>query len=94
MARSRRTIGVAAGAVVVLGVAAFAGWWFLLRDDAPPEADIDAAGETLDEAATSGSGDASSDGTTEGAGVDGTARARQRRGLPQLLAERHRDGRR
>jgi polyisoprenoid-binding protein YceI len=66
MARSRRTIGVAAGAVVALGVAAFAGWWFLLRDDAPPEADIDAAGETLDEAATTGTGDAGD------AGVDGT----------------------
>jgi polyisoprenoid-binding protein YceI len=68
MARSARTIWVAAGAVVVLGVAALAGWWFLVRDDAPPEADIDAAGETLDEAATPGTGDASSD----TAGVDGT----------------------
>jgi polyisoprenoid-binding protein YceI len=66
MARSRRTIGVAAGAVVALCVAAFAGWWFLLHDDAPPEADIDAAGETLDEAATTGTGDAGD------AGVDGT----------------------
>ena len=68
MARSPRTIWVAAGAVVVLGVAALAGWWFLVRDDAPPEADIDAAGETLDEAATPGTGDASSD----AGGVDGT----------------------
>jgi polyisoprenoid-binding protein YceI len=68
MARSARTIWVAAGAVVVLGAAALAGWWFLIRDDAPPEADIDAAGETLDEAATPGTGDASSD----GAAVDGT----------------------
>jgi polyisoprenoid-binding protein YceI len=67
MARSAR-IWVAAGAVVVLGVAALAGWWFLVRDDAPPEADIDAAGETLDEAATPGTGDASSD----AAGADGT----------------------
>ena len=58
-----------AGVVVVLGVAAMAGWWFLLRDDAPPEADIDAAGETLDEAATPGTGDASSG---EAAAVDGT----------------------
>jgi polyisoprenoid-binding protein YceI len=69
MARSARTIWVAAGAVVVLGVAALAGWWFLVRDDAPPEADIDAAGETLDEAATPGTEDASSD---DAAGVDGT----------------------
>ena len=72
MARSRRTIGVAAGTVVVLGAAAFAGWWFLVRDDAPPEADIDAAGETLDEAATPGTGDASSNGTAGDTGVDGT----------------------
>jgi polyisoprenoid-binding protein YceI len=68
MARSGRTIGMVAGVVVVLGVAALAGWWFLLRDDAPPEADIDTAGETLDEAAT-GTGDASSG---EAAAVDGT----------------------
>jgi polyisoprenoid-binding protein YceI len=59
---------VAAGAIVVLGVAALAGGWFLVRDDAPPEADIDAAGETLDEAATPGTGDASAD----AAGADGT----------------------
>jgi polyisoprenoid-binding protein YceI len=69
MARSGRTIGMVAGVVVVLGVAALAGWWFLLRDDAPPEADIDAAGETLDEAATPGTGDASSG---DAAAVDGT----------------------
>jgi polyisoprenoid-binding protein YceI len=68
MARSARTVWVAAGAVVVLGAAALAGWWFLVRDDAPPEADIDAAGETLDEAATPGTGDAASD----NAAVDGT----------------------
>jgi polyisoprenoid-binding protein YceI len=68
MARSARTIWVAGGAIVVLGVAALAGWWFLVRDDAPPEADIDAAGETLDEAATPGTGDAS----TDAAGADGT----------------------
>jgi polyisoprenoid-binding protein YceI len=67
MARSGRTIGVVAGVVLVLGVAAFAGWWFLLRDDAPPEADIDAAGETLDETATPGTGDSG-----EAAAVDGT----------------------
>jgi polyisoprenoid-binding protein YceI len=68
MARSARPIWVAGGAIVVLGVAALAGWWFLVRDDAPPEADIDAAGETLDEAATPGTGDASAD----AASADGT----------------------
>jgi polyisoprenoid-binding protein YceI len=66
MARSARAIWAAAGAVVVLGVAALAGWWFLVRDDAPPAADIDAAGETLDEAATPGTGDASSDTAVDG----------------------------
>ena len=61
---------MALGAVVVLGAIAFAGWWFVLRDDAPPEADIDAAGETLDRSAP-GTGDASS-GDTAGDAVDGT----------------------
>jgi len=72
MTRSRRAIGILAGVIVVLGAAAFAGWWLLVRDDAPPEADIDTAGETLDEAATPGTGDASSDGSTQDVGVDGT----------------------
>lgn len=31
---------IAIPVVVVLGVAAFAGWWFFLRDDAPPEASL------------------------------------------------------
>jgi polyisoprenoid-binding protein YceI len=70
MARSRRTVGLVLGAVVVLGAVAFAGWWFVLRDDAPPEADIDTAGETLDQSAP-GTGDASSGGTA-GDAVDGT----------------------
>lgn len=68
MTRSRRAIGISAAVVVVLGAAAFAGWWFLFRDDAPPKADIDTAGKTLDEAAT---GDASSDGATADGVVDG-----------------------
>ena len=52
MARSGRTLGIIAGVVVlVLAAGAFAGWWFLIRDDAPPEADIDTAGRTLDEEA-------------------------------------------
>src|SRR5262245_4172522 len=70
MARSRRTVGVVLGAVVVVGAIAFAGWWFLVRDEAPPEADIDTAGETLDQS-TPGTGDASSGGTA-GDAVDGT----------------------
>lgn len=50
MASSRRTVGMIAGlAIVVLAAAAFAGWWFIIRDDAPEKASIDAAGQTLAE---------------------------------------------
>src|SRR5262245_59527469 len=52
MAGSRRTFGIIAGVVVlVLAAGAFAGWWFLIRDDAPKEASISDAGATLDEEA-------------------------------------------
>jgi polyisoprenoid-binding protein YceI len=64
---TRRKLGVIAAAVVaVVAVAGFAGWWFLIRDDAPPEADIRAAGETLD--AAGGGSDGSE--TTEGPAAD------------------------
>jgi polyisoprenoid-binding protein YceI len=66
MARSRRTFGIIAGVLVlVLAAGAFAGWWFLIRDDAPKEADIETAGRTLDEEAGGSSSDASG-------GIDGT----------------------
>jgi polyisoprenoid-binding protein YceI len=64
---TRRKLGVIAGAVIALvAVAGFAGWWFLIRDDAPPEADITAAGETLDDEAA-----ADGDETGDGAATDG-----------------------
>jgi polyisoprenoid-binding protein YceI len=77
MAGQRRKLGViAAVAAVVLLVVGFAGWYFLVRDDAPDAADIDTAGETLDEAAgDSGSAEGgSSDGeATDGGGaIDGS----------------------
>ena len=70
MAGSRRKVGViAAAAVAVLVVVGFAGWWFVLRDDAPEEANITDAGATLDEA---GSGaDAGSGGDAASAGLEG-----------------------
>jgi polyisoprenoid-binding protein YceI len=72
MARSRRTLLIGGGGViVVLAIVAFAGWWFLIRDDAPEEASIDDASQTLDE---SGSGSGSSEsGSLEGTWqVDGS----------------------
>jgi polyisoprenoid-binding protein YceI len=48
-------VGLLVGVAAVLAVAAFGGWWFFIRDDAPPEASIDDAAATLDDA---GSGDA------------------------------------
>jgi polyisoprenoid-binding protein YceI len=61
MARSRRTLLIGGGVIVVLAIVGFAGWWFLIRDDAPEEASIDDASQTLDE---SGSG-ASEGGSSE-----------------------------
>ena len=55
----------------MLGAAAFAGWWFRFRDDAPPGADIDSAGETLNEAAGSGTDGTAADGSAAG-GFEGT----------------------
>jgi polyisoprenoid-binding protein YceI len=72
MARSRATLGLVAGAaVLVLAVVGFGGWYFFIRDDAPEEANIESAAETLDE-----QGDGSGSGSEEAAGapseVDGT----------------------
>jgi len=50
MARPRRTLIGVVLLLVVVATAGFAGWWFLIRDDAPPRADIDTASETLAEA--------------------------------------------
>jgi polyisoprenoid-binding protein YceI len=68
MARSRRTLLIGAGGlVVVLAIVAFAGWWFLIRDDAPDEASIDDASQTLDE-----SGSGSDSGSADAASLEGT----------------------
>jgi len=50
MARSRRTLAWTAGlaVVVVVGVAAVGAWWYFFRNDAPEQASIQAAAETLD----------------------------------------------
>lgn len=66
MLRPRRMIFGLATAVVLLGAGAFAGWWFLIRDDAPPEVDINTAGEALDEAGGSATGRGPADGSDAG----------------------------
>ena len=68
MARSRRTLGILAGAtVVVLVIVGVGAWYFFIRDDAPEEASIETAGETLDESRGAGGGDAAAgDGSFEG----------------------------
>jgi len=50
MAPRKRTL-VVAGAVVMLAVLGFAGWWFFIRDDAPDPVDIDRAAEGVDDEA-------------------------------------------
>ena len=64
----RRKLGIiAAVAAVVVVVVGVAGWYFLIRDDAPEAASIDAAGDTLDEAAEPDAGEAQDTGD----GIDG-----------------------
>jgi polyisoprenoid-binding protein YceI len=73
MSVQRRTLGIiGAIAAVVVVLAGFAGWYFLIRDDAPEEASIEAAGDTLDEAGN-GTGDTASEGeeAPTADGVDG-----------------------
>ncbi len=43
----RRLLAGATGLVAVAALAGFAGWWFLIRSDAPPEVDLAAAVSTL-----------------------------------------------
>jgi polyisoprenoid-binding protein YceI len=72
MARSRATLGVVAGvAVLALVVVGFGGWYFFIRDDAPEEANIESAAETLDEQG-SGSGSSAEDPAGTPSEVDGT----------------------
>jgi polyisoprenoid-binding protein YceI len=50
MARSRKTVGILAGVtVLVLVVVGFGAWWFFIRDDAPEQANLADAQQTLDE---------------------------------------------
>ena len=67
MARSRRTLGILAGVTaVVLVIVGVGAWYFFIRDDAPEEASIETAGETLDEASGTGDEAAAGDGSFEG----------------------------
>lgn len=74
----RRLLLVAVPALVVLIAVGFGVWWFFFRSDAPPEADIDAASETLEQrddqggAADNDAADGTGGDTAEGSGVEGT----------------------
>ncbi len=52
MNSNRRRLLAAAAVVAVAAIAVFAGWWFLIRSDAPPEVDLAAAVSTLGTTAT------------------------------------------
>jgi polyisoprenoid-binding protein YceI len=72
MARSRATLGLVAGAaVLVLVVVGIGGWYFFIRDDAPEEANIETAAETLDEQGSGSEPDAA-DPAGAPSDVDGT----------------------
>jgi polyisoprenoid-binding protein YceI len=70
MARSRATLGLVAGVAVLVLVIGVGGWYFFIRDDAPEEANIEAAAETLD--AQSGSPTSAADPAGAPSAVDGT----------------------
>ena len=38
--RTKVLLWASAGTIVVLGLLGFAAWWFLFRDDAPPEVSL------------------------------------------------------
>ncbi len=63
--RNRKRLLIATGATVVIAAAAaFAGWYFILRSDAPPPVDLESAVEAATVTAPTGTG--------TGAGVTGT----------------------
>ncbi len=70
MARSRATLGLVAGVAVLVLVIGVGGWYFFIRDDAPEEANIEAAAETLD--AQGGSPTSAADPAGAPSAVDGT----------------------
>jgi polyisoprenoid-binding protein YceI len=58
MARSRKTVGILAGVtVLVLVVVGFGAWWFFIRDDAPEQANLADAQQTLDEESAGSAGE-------------------------------------
>lgn len=67
---------VAAPALVVLIAVGFGVWWFFFRSDAPAEADIDVASDTLeqrnDPGADDGAAGEAGEDAAESSGVDGT----------------------
>jgi len=64
---------IAIVAAVVVVVAGFGVWYFVIRDDSPAAVSIDRASDALDDAADKGSGSSGSSGSSSSAsGLDGT----------------------
>ena len=80
---SKKVLRWAIPAVVVVAVALFAGWWFLIRDTSPEEANLEDAVASVttaeDGSTTTAAGDGSTSTTSGGTATSARGRRRPRR---------------